>query len=215
MVIGLPEIVWLGLLNEYDDLKKGASLSLALSKAANNSYSGEKKRLFAAISSYSLLNKDQCNEILDILEKSQQLEELQKALYPLFLFYPECPLNFLFQRKVYKTKSRISVLKKLKNVLASLFDREGKQATLMQANLIYIALCTDMLRVPKGSAISRFPNIIDYPNTIDSKIIASSIRASINGFFGANMDGFGPIPDSTWPAYFWNRGLVIEPCPHE
>jgi len=200
------------LLNDCYDLKIGASLSLSWSQAAKKIYTGRKAKLFAAISTYSLLNDEQCNKVLDILEESNKLKEIEIALRPLLLFYPDSPLNFLFRRKLYKSRSNASVLKRFKKVLSCLFDRSGKPATFAQANLIYIAICTDVLEVPRDSVISRFPNIIDYPDTDESGQIASSIRASVTGFFGASSDGFDIIPGTSWPSYLWNRGLIIEKC---
>lgn len=208
----LPEIIWMGLLNSYFDLKEGAKLSLSLSKAANDIYAARNARLFAAISSYSLLDNEQCRRVVEILDKSNQLKDLQKALYPMVVFYPECPLNFLFQPKLFTSKSKDSGLMRFKKMLASSLDRMGKHATFMQANIIYIAFCTNVFKAHTGSTISQFPKIVDYPKTEESKRIASSIRASINFFFGASKNEIDMIPNTFWPAYFWNRGLVIESC---
>jgi hypothetical protein len=98
-------------------------------------------------------------------------------------------------------------LSQLKIVLADLFDKTTKAATFMQANGVYIAFVTDMLIVSPETSLANFPSIVDYPHSEDAKRIGASVRATINGFFGMSYDN-----SSSWPRYFWNRGLEIDQC---
>ena len=73
----------------------------------------------------------------------------------------------------------------------------------MQANAIYVAFVTDKLKVQRGTALANFPAVEKYPETDESRLVASSIRATINGFFGEMFLG----KSTPWARYFWNRGI--------
>lgn len=80
---------------------------------------------------------------------------------------------------------------------------------MVQANVVWLAFDAGILKVQEGIPLAEFPEIEYYPNTELSRKIGSCIRAMLNGFFGPNESSF---TSGYWPAYFWNRGLVIEEC---
>lgn len=121
----LPELLWLGLLNEFYDYQTGVTLALSLAKAAVTVNDQRNKIWFASTSLYSILKKNQKNKIITLLHSSNELELLQKALFPLGAFYPKCPLNFLFGDRLPRTKKPNDNLEKLKFLLSGMFDRTG------------------------------------------------------------------------------------------
>jgi hypothetical protein len=60
---------------------------------------------------------------------------------------------------------------------------------------------------PTAVSLANFPEIEKYPDTPESERVGSGVRAAIISFFGSSYD-----LSSTWPAYFWNRGLELESC---
>ncbi len=207
----LPELLWLGLLNEYYDYKTGAALALSLAKAAVTVNDPSNKIWFAPTSSYSILKKNQKNKIISFLRSSNELGLLQNALFPLGAFYPKCPLNFLFRDRLPRTRNSNDNLEKFKSILSGMFDRTGIPSTRMQANAVYIAFVTDMLIVDSKTSLANFPAIADYPETDESIRIAASVRATTTTFFGFEQDK----KSSPWSTYFWNRGLELESCEYE
>lgn len=204
----LPELLWLALLNSSYNLKKGASLALNISRAASKAY-GKPGVWFAPISSYASLTIQQQKEVSKILTPND-LNMLKGAISPLAEFYPECPLKFLYEEPPI-TNKRETQLTHFKKLLSRLFDRHDKEATFMQANAIYIAFDSDILRVQKGLALANFPAVADFPRTEESIRVASAVQASINGFMG--NEHFNK--KSFWPNYFWKRGFELEPCSFE
>jgi len=207
----LPELLWLGLLNEFYDYKTGAALALSLAKAAVTVNDQPNKIWFASTSSYSTLKKNQKNKIITFIRSSNELELLQKALFPLGVFYPKCPLNFLFGGRLPRTKKPNVILEKFKFLLSRMFDRTGIPSTRMQANAVYIAFVTDMLIVDNKTTLANFPAIADYPETEESIRIAGSVRATTTAFFGFEQNK----KSSPWSTYFWNRGFELESCDYE
>jgi hypothetical protein len=96
----------------------------------------------------------------------------------------------------------------LKEVIASLYSRSEREPMMVQATAIWLAFDADILKVTSDLSLARFPEIEHYPDTEISLKIGGSIRAGLNMFFGSGNH----YSDATWPDYFWNRGLAIEPC---
>jgi len=205
----LPEILWIGLLNLEFGLEDGAELSLYISKLASiKTKKRKKKNWFALTTSFDNLTLSQKTQIVDELKQSKKLEYYQNALLPLVLFYPDCPLNFIFKGFNIKKHNRENIKKNYRDNLNTLIDRWSKDATFMQANATYIAFCTDLLKVDKNTSLAKFPNIIDYPKTKESEMIAAGVRGHIFGYFGSQYNKH----NNKWASYFWKRGIIIDKC---
>lgn len=204
----LPEILWLGLINEYFGLQVGTEIGLSLAKEAADLVNINRKSYFAATGSYINLTSEQKKTIVENLKHRDTLTYLQESLYSLVYLYPECPLKFLFDDSFSISESKDFHLKRYKLHLGKFFDNESKPCVFMISSAIYIAFATDMLKVLKGTSLANFPAVKDYPLTEESKRIASSMEATINVFFGTETFD---IP-SAWSKYFWNRGLELQTC---
>jgi len=205
----LPELLWLGLLNDHFGIKKGAALALSLARAAEQARKPERKMWFALTSAYLELNDDQKKQVVMSLKLSLEWELLIEALSPLASLYPRFPLGFLFEGAFLSIKNDKAELEKFKTMLSKLFDKYDKPATFVEATAVYIALITEKLFVFEGLTLARFPEVEKFPDTDDSKLVAASIRSTVNGLWGSEAG------DSYWPGYFWNRGLELEPCDYQ
>lgn len=220
----LPELLWLGLLNNYYDWQEGAALSLSLARTATQvtgvnpkefkkKFGKSPKQWFAAASSYSSLTVEQKAQLLAALKAAHQLLPITKALSSLAFFYPSCPLNFLFAESISKQSNK--QLNDFKNVLSAHFDKDETPATRMMTNAVYIAFCTNKLRViasdnrdsPEDSSLTNFPAVENYPHTEESRVVAASVRGTVYTLFDETS--------STWGDYFWNRGLELESCDYD
>lgn len=202
----LPELLWLGLLNHQYGLKRGAELTVEVARATAAEIQSDSKIWLGPISAYAKLSDHAKLAILRTLESRHCLNDLRIALGPLVSLYPECPLAFLYQDSA-PPGDKSDHLVQLKEVIANLFDKTTKQATLMQANAIYIAFVTDMLVVSRDTSLANFPAVAEYPDSEEGRSVGAAVRASILIFFGQHYDS-----TSTWPGYFWNRGLEIDGC---
>lgn len=202
----LPELLWLGLINDCHGLTKGAELALAVARAAVSTWTHQKK-LFATSSSFSALDRVQQQAMVASLASSGNLEDIRKALLPFPLFYPDCPLNFFFDQPPLVPDAAV-VLARFKQSLAHQFDRWDKPATMVQSNMVYIAFVTNILKVKKGLSLANFPAVEKFPDTEESIRVASSVRCTVSTFFAPLQYDNA----SLWPRYFWNQGFVIEPC---
>jgi hypothetical protein len=198
----LPEILWIALLQRVLGLAKGVQLAQILAKEAMAIRPGP--GVFGSTSSLYRLSSDEFTELRHRLAANGSLFELQEGLSALVNLYPECPLLHLFT-SISDDPRHLSLIK---SIVTKLYDRADREAVLAQSTFIYLAFDAGILHVREGLSLADFPCVEDYPDTERSQQVASSVRAAISMFFGE------PFYDasSTWPAYFWNRGLDLESC---
>lgn len=203
----LPELLWLAFLNDRHGFKKGARLALRVAKEASVIAESEKRVWFALASAFGALKAEQLTRVISGLRLSGDLPDLWEGLLPLVILYPACPLAPLCSDGISAIAEPATYLADVKRVLAGLFDKTSKPATLMQANAIYIAFVTDLLKVAPQVSLANFPAVTDYPDTEEARRVGAGVRAAINVFVGYKL----PEP-SAWSRYFWNRGLEVDGC---
>jgi len=200
----LPELLWLALLNSTYGTRTGPELAVALASSASKLV---QQKWFAPASAYDSLLSEQKTELLQVLNLSHKLGAIQHALNDLLWFYPTCPLAFLFPTGPTAPEDPKSALEAFKRVLEELYDRGARAPMLMQANAFFIGLSVGPLRISSHISLPNFAEIEKYPTTSESRRAGSAVRAAMFGLFGHDYEHA-----STWPQYFWNRGLEIEPC---
>ncbi|MCG6537537.1 MAG: hypothetical protein L7F78_23190 [Syntrophales bacterium LBB04] len=181
-------------------------MAVEVARSAVAAVASPKKVWFGPISAYGKIVKEQQPSVVAALKAKGYLDDFKIALGPLVALYPECPLVFMFEGELPQAEGTDN-LSYLKTVLADLFDKTTKAATLMQANAVYIAFGTDMLFVSRETSLANFPAVANYPDTEEARKVGAAVRASIISFFGISYD-----ISSIWPRYFWNRGLEIDQC---
>ncbi len=202
----IPELCWIGLIQHQHGHSRGVKLITSFARAARNVRSGGSSPIFGAASSYSELSDHEWAQLRGALSTTGDLFQIQESLEPLIGLYPECPLGPIFATP---PASSDMALNRMTRLVSSLFRRNDRDPTMVQATFIWLAFDSGVLKVKKGLALAQFPEIEHYPDTEISRKIGGSIRASLNGFFGDEQ--FYPQA-SLWPRYFWNRGLALTPC---
>jgi len=209
----LPELIWIGLLEHTHGMKQAADLTISLAQTAVEVGNHPPKRWYAPATAYSLLSIEQQNQVVKKLETANNLHPFKVALSSLITLYPECPLKFLFQNEGIQLEDKDDALNEYKEFLNEYSNKYDRVATLAQANAVYIAFVTDILKVERGvSALEDFPDIAAFPNTEKSKRVAASLYPVINVLMGIFLTENGYSHYSPWSRYFWNRGLQLDHC---
>ncbi len=204
----LPEIIWIGLLQDKFGLGLGSKLALQISETTNKLHNlNGKKQWLAPLSCYSELTENERAEIKKELTNLGHLTNYERAFGLITFLYPKFPLSFLVAENS-NVKQDISV-SEFKIYLSKLYDRTNFTTTFMQATAVDMAFQSDLLTVSPETSLAKFDEISNFPNTEISKQVASSIRQTINLFFG-NNNLFSS--NGEWNKYFWNRGLELEKC---
>jgi hypothetical protein len=198
---GIPQIIWFALLNKYYGLRIGTDLASKFGKSIDGL--GIKKEVPYNLSWFSNLEKENYELIKKKLKEIKVFDKINIALSPLLNSYPNCPLNNIFSSES-PSKDNIS---DIKEILTLLYYKKGKESTFALANTLYLMGMCKKLHIVKNSALADLPEIVDYPNTEKSKIIASCIRATTNVLLSPATIKNG----KEWVSYFWNRGIEIEP----
>lgn len=204
----LPELLWIALIQNYHGLHEGVEIITTLTRIARRCSPSEKGRIFATINSFGELKTEEQSCLQSELATSGELFKIQKALLPLIVFYPECPLRFLYSTKPSLADETDKILERFKTLVGGLYDKTSRDTMMVQATAIWLAFDSGVLKVFKGLALASFPEIEKYPHTELSQKVAASIRTTIHMFF---TEPQYPA-SSNWPRYFWNRGFEIDRC---
>lgn len=199
---GIPQIIWIALLNKKFGLKTGTSISLEFVQIIDSLEL--KKEVPYNISWFSNIKTEDISKIKYDLKLAQVFDKIRDGLGPLLNVYPKCPLSKIFGFQNH-TDDDISIIKE---TLIELYDKHSRESTFALANTVYYMGMCKKLHIVKHSHLENLENLIHYPKTEESKTIASMIRATTNMLLSDRT-----IENSKeWVHYFWNRGLELEPC---
>jgi len=202
----LPELLWIALVHNFHGDKRAVEIITSFSRLARSIKANSSNKWFAATSDYASLSSADYEQLRLALQQ-EVLTAILVPLKPLVSWYPECPLAKLFPEPPRRSPRR-DTLPPLKDAIASLYRRSERGPMMVQATAIWLAFDADLLKVTSDLSLARFPEIEHYPDTEISQKIGGSIRAGLNMFFGSGTR----YSDASWPDYFWNPGLAIEPC---
>ncbi|KAF0208115.1 MAG: hypothetical protein FD171_1272 [Actinobacteria bacterium] len=182
-------------------------MAVVLARAVDEAHP-EPPELFGPVSKFLSLSPEEQARILLILESNGDLDDLRKGLRSLNVLYPRSPLQFITNDWEHASDPLRHDVEDFKEVLMDLFDKTSRQAIIMQGTLIYVAFELDRLRVAPGIGLAQLPELENYPDTAESRLVAASVRSAVPLLVRPPEEAY----ETAWSAYFWNRGLEIEPC---
>lgn len=204
----IPDVIWIALLRDKFGDKRGTNIVNEFVIVCTK-HESSKFRNYALISSFESLPSQNKNAILNDLMQKNLLIPLLAGLSDFLNMYPKCPLNFL-RPNDYSTKVIDGrFLKRYKEILWEMIDKRSKRSTFTIANVVYSLFVLNRLSITSDSPMTQFSKIQEYPDTEISRLIASSLRASINALYKMEMLD---KDNSRWAKDFWNRGIEIEAC---
>ena len=203
----LPEVVWIAFLFDTFPERRAVEVTLKCAQETNRIIAPEKARSFAFISEYHGIDADQAAKIREALSSEGVLDDLQSSLISLVSLYSESPLSILFDDRA---RERYGVdldssLDMMKRVVRNCLDRRGRPAMLVQTTAVYVMMVVGKLCIHKGSALEKVEDILGYPDTEESRKIASIVRATMNCIKAEEKVG-------DWCSYFWRHGYEISVC---
>jgi hypothetical protein len=207
----VPEFIWILVLMEKYGIQEGSLMSIKLSSIVDPYITSKINNGSAAsmLSFYNYLSKAEKEEIIVEMNKASVLEKFKHAFSPFLRLYPECPLNFLIKDVNNNSGNANDYLKNYKKSLSDFLDKNSIKSSIVMANVIGFLLTVDRFHVTRDSQIPQLDEIFNYPETDESKHLASFLRSSISMCF--NIE-WGYDRTNSWIKYFWNQGLKIEQC---
>ena len=195
----------MGVLNDNFGMRHGIEITSELSRLANETYAEQKSPNFAFASSYSVLDADRQNLLLEKLEAKGILADLRNGLIGFLNLYPESPLSFL---RIALDDSSERFVDSMKATLERYFFRREQPAMVLQANVLYVAGICGKLFYTNNVKLPDLNALVTNFDSEEGRSAAAHVRASVTGFVGMLLDE----EKSDWPRYFWNRGLDIDKC---
>jgi len=200
-----PEILWIAILiHKYGWRKTISDLDEIIKQLYEIIQDNKKKKIFAFISDYTILNDEERKLFLKRLNYNTKCR-LEYCLNVITYYYPKCPLNWLSNNKVQDIQATLE-LGMLKSISKKAIDRSNKFTMELQATVLYLEQRTGKVIYTEDVQPPNLNEISNYPLTEESKRIAASIRADIN-----NLEEFID-KESDWLSYYWTRTLEISSC---
>ncbi|RKY78187.1 hypothetical protein DRQ00_05660 [candidate division KSB1 bacterium] len=200
----LPELVWIGLLNEKIGYVRAARVLEKIFLMVEDVKDTEQHGNFALISTFNLLNDDQKISLREKLNEEGLLELLQDTLAPLTLLYENCPLSFLGPpSSVYTEEELVAILKKCVGRVINKYDTPG---VLLNGAMLLSRLVTKTIKFLSDINLPDFNAVINSPGSDEAKHAAGFMRAYALGEFGTLK------VDTSWARHFWNQSFELSPC---
>jgi hypothetical protein len=201
----LPEILWMGLINDKLGYKKGIETALLVAETANAVSNSATDGNFALASSYLGLSEDQQKEVVRKLDAAGELTTVRSCLKPLIVLYKGFPLSFLGANKEKRTKREL--IKTMAGCVARHMNKYQKPATAIQTAVIYIRGVAGKLVLPAGFDID-LNAIFESPESKQGQIASSFVRACVMTEMLIPEAG----QENLWARSFWNQGLKLGAC---
>lgn len=203
---GLPELVWIGLLNSWHGYKRGVEFATELGKIAFKHRGTDKHINFSLASAYDVLDVEAKRQIVHDSGASGILDPIRTAIAPLVVLYEGCPLAFLGPPEA--ARDRDALVGEIRTVVGSLFDKYETPGLVPLACVMYIRSVNGGLYFPKGMAIPNLNALVNEPESEEAKQAGSFVRAYAMCDLMVTKEG----RTTDWPQSFWNQGLVIDNC---
>tara|TARA_R110001606_G_scaffold62165_1_gene144904 strand:- start:1463 stop:2197 length:735 start_codon:yes stop_codon:yes gene_type:complete len=197
----VPEIVWIAYLNNFIRVPKTVELISYLIENINNTKSASEYSQNLFISNYEKINIKEIKTL-----EGEKFKYLKEQIRSFINIHPECPINKIFNIK--PEKPNASEITEYKKILNLLLDKTSILSVHTLSNIVYHLIDNKNLSVGQDSIFVELNKIKDYPKTMFSKKLASSIRASLNPIMC--NDNF-VLQESQWQKNFWNNTYKLEP----
>jgi hypothetical protein len=209
--LSVPELLWIALL-EREDFLKGHGMAEALVRTVAEVRPGT--TYYGTASSFSALSTLEGENIRERLSKFGALRPIQEALGPLARLYPAWPLGFLWSEPPCEGVREAGDLPTIRRVLETTMNKYERQTFLVQVSMLLFGFALKRVRIAKGLVLGRLvtksgrEEALMFPNTEESRTLGAAVFSWVPIVFGP------PLYDPSWsfPAYFWNRGLDLQPC---
>lgn len=200
----LPELIWIGLINERVGYVRGARIIEKVFLAVDALKEKDQDGNYALMSSFNKLTADQKTAITQALSEEGVLGIIQNSIAPLVLLYDDCPLIFLGPpTNTYSQKDLISIIRLC---VGKTIDRYDTPGIVLFGAMLLARLVTRKIKFSADMDLPDFNSVIDSPGSEEAKRAAGFMRA--NG-----LAEFGMIKaDNLWAKKFWDKNFELSPC---
>jgi hypothetical protein len=200
----LPELIWLGLINDRIGFVPGARLFEQIVAAALQASKGRPPTNYALISSYRSFNKVEQQVFLHSLSTMSALDQLKEYLAPLVLLYDECPIRFIGPPETVTTEN--TLLAALRSSVERHIDKYETPGIVLNGMMLVSRLLTKTIHFSSEIVMPDFNAVVDSPGSEEAKRASGFMRANAMAELGMLNIG------NDWARFFWNRSYALTPC---
>ncbi|MCY4047262.1 MAG: hypothetical protein OXF42_04030 [Candidatus Dadabacteria bacterium] len=200
----LPELVWIGLINEKVGYIEGTRILETIFIAVNEIKKDDQQSNFSLISSFRCLSTKQKIRLVELFKKSEILDVIRDAIAPLVLLYDDCPLIFIGPPS--NVFSREELVFRIKECVGKTVNKYETPGIVLHGAMLLFRLVTGTTHFPSDMDSPDFDAVINKPGSEEAEHAAGLLRINGLGEFGVlNLD-------NTWARCFWNCGVEISQC---
>jgi hypothetical protein len=199
----LPELLWLGLINDRIGFAEGTRFFKEFLGATAPVRSDMKSNNLACVSSYGILDGAARGRLIQELTSSGLLVPLTDYLQPLTALYPRFPLGFLGTPT--SPRSNGELVDELKACVSGHADKYETPGIVLNGNVLLSRLITKTITFSNTIKIPDFDTIFTDPESEEAQRAAAFMRS--NALAELAMNGRSP-----WSEYFWRRSYELSPC---
>ena len=200
----LPELIWVGLINERVGYVRGARIIEKVFLAVDEQNEEGQKGNYALMSSFNKLTTVQKTAITDLLRNEGVLDIISNSIAPLILLYDDCPLTFFGPPT--NTYSHEDLISLIKLCVGKTIDRYDTPGIVLYGTMLLAGLVTKTIKFPADMDLPDFNSVIDSPSSEEAKRAAGFMRAS-----GLAMFSMMKL-DNAWAKHFWDKNFELSPC---
>lgn len=199
----VPEVIWLSYLAE--SLGRKESIKVAIKYAEIFIANIANKSLIPFFpSTIEKLSEEEIESIKNNLKKEGLYDLIGNSVKQFISTYPECPLT-----KIIKVDDTEDVdISKIKQFIIELSSPLSTETILTFGTVVFSLMRINRISIPHQSPMAKFGHLDNYPDTTESQMVASGIRATINICFIDEIYNY----DNKWIKYFWNKSYSYEPA---
>ena len=205
----VPELFWISLLIENLGPVRGVEVARQFGSAAASVSKKDPKPLFAMVTSFSELTKEEQQELLATLDDAV-LQDFRSALACIPAIWQDSPFAFIGLASEDDTKS---ALEKVSPTLEAMYDRRSRPSTLAISTAIYLGFDQEKVFVaPKvfENNATAFSDIEHYPETEASRKAASFFRAMAPMLLLQKKELNADVAD--WADKYWGELSSLGDC---
>jgi len=207
----LPEIIWIGYFVKHLGSKKGVETAGILIESCHFLKEWAKQPDFSLQSSYRILDLLEWAKVEKHLKGKGIFLDCLDALTPFVRCYPTDNPFLSLLRNSTKSAPSIADINLAGEVVASLFDRRSKEASIVQSVALWIDIKVGKYQVLPDFPFRDFNSIFGNFESPQGDELSANARMHVNGNFMFHNEQIG----ESWATYFWNRGRELKPLASE
>lgn len=204
----VPELLWVGLLLDELGPHRTADIIKACANEAQKQFSNGG---YVLSNDYDKLSQSDFEKLREELD-DDIIEDIEQVLGPVAAHYPSIPQANLLEGVTEEDEE--DILTWIMGVVSEISMRRSELGMYAQGIYVGTMFETGKLKLASSVDFGDINEVFEYPDTSESKRVASSVRATVSAMWGINSS---ERDLSDWATRFWERGFDITECifPHE